>query len=68
MAIEIDVRKTEEKAISAIRFTNGLRLAIIDNDLKIIDDSGTPLVSIPKARIEDLAEAVQLAKRLWLTP
>lgn len=66
MGIEIDVRKTEERTISAVRFTSTLRvISGGGNMLRVVDNNGVIVLSLNDGQTDALIEAIGVARNLW---
>lgn len=65
MPLEIDVRKNEDRQVTAVRFTADLRLQPSANGLKIVDNAGVSIISLAKAQADNLVEAIAVAKKFW---
>lgn len=63
---EIDVRAGQQNTISAIRFHDSVVIKQADaNTLSVTNNTGTVLVSIPKATIDAFISALQASKKIF---
>lgn len=66
MAIEIDVRSGQATTVNAIRFHASAVLKETDETtLAVTNNTGTVLVSIPKASVDAFVAALNQSKVIW---